>query len=648
MEEDRLEQKLKGYFQSEVKKAEPTPEWWNNAISRLSDHKENSRLEKSFFWKLRPSLITVPLSILLLVVLVGSFIPMLGGMAPPPPLAPAMVSDGSGGAFLIWQEKPWNPDAAVRSQYVDVQGNLLWGEKGQQLASRNAGVPYAVSDGDGGIIIAWGDENRLYAQRLNSAGNSVWTWEEAYPVLGLRGMTSDGSGGAILLRQDLNEQVYVQRISAGGVSLWGEGGTGIDRIQYAYTGMLIINDSSGGAVIIWQEQSENYYTETRAQRLSAEGTVLWGDNGIVVNSMEQVQNNNIDVISDGKGNYIVAWDTGGLTGDTDVYIQKLDGDGNKQWGENGILVCKNLETEPRLGVSDMQSHPKMAGDGTGGVIITWHDRRRIMNREVFAQRFSEDGEMLWNENGVWVWDIPQEYYMTTSGILDATIIPDGADGAVIVWTGYKESYNRNSVIYAQRLSPDGQRLWEIEEVYPAPRFQSQGYSSVISDGQGGIIIGSRVGESSGISQTNSVYVQRIDAQGNRMWGESGLEIQKMRSAQTVRFIAMGAILAALLVLFGVFRRNWIAGIFTAILPVLLGIAGLFSVLLVIGPFGYTYGWAYIPDTVLNKLVAFLVPLTGLVIVVVGIRKKTVTRWVMIPVLVNCALVAIIAGLVLVF
>jgi hypothetical protein len=30
-----------------------------------------------------------------------------------------------------------------------------------------------------------------------------------------------------------------------------------------------------------------------------------------------------------------------------------------------------------------------------------------MNREVFAQRFNADGEMLWEENGVWLWDIPK-------------------------------------------------------------------------------------------------------------------------------------------------------------------------------------------------------------------------------------------------
>jgi hypothetical protein len=122
----------------------------------------------------------------------------------------------------------------------------------------------------------------------------------------------------------------------------------------------------------------------------------------------------------------------------------------------------------------------------------------------------------------------------------------------------------------------------------------------------------------------------------------------VRSALTVQFIALGAILAAVLVLIGVFRRNRIAEIFTAIMPVLLGIAGLFSGLLVTGPFGYTYGWAYIPDTPVNQIASFIVPLIALTIGAIGISKKTVTLWVMIPVIVFCTLVAAIAVMVFIF
>jgi hypothetical protein len=408
----------------------------------------------------------------------------------------------------------------------------------------------------------------------------------------------------------------------------------------------IASDGLGGAVTVWQEKSDTD-VKIRAQRVSAEGKNLWVNGGVIVTSMAGAQGNNRDVISDGMGNFVIAWDTGAITPDTDVYVQKLDENGNPTWGEGGILVCKDQAAES-YDPANMQSHPQMAADGTGGVIVTWHDRRRIMNREIFAQRISAAGEMLWAENGIWLWNISEDYFGTTSGILDSAITTDGTGGAIVVWTGYEDSYTKNSAIYAQRLSPDGQRLWSDEKVYSNPSFQSQGHVSIAGDRKGGVIIGSRVGESSSVSKTDSVYAQKIDSHGSRIWGEGGLEIQKVSSAPTVQFIAVGAILAAILVFIGVFRRNRMAKVFIAIMPVLLGIAGLFSVLLVIGPFGYSYSWAYVPDTTLNKAAAFIVPIAALAIGAVGISRKTITLWVMVPVMVFCALVAVTAGLIFAF
>ena len=647
MDEERLEQELRDYFKAEVKKVEPSPEWWNSAISRLGgEQKQVSHPEKPSFWKFRPSLIAVPLSVFLLIVLIGSLFAGLGGMSPPPPSAPAMVSDGAGGAFLVWLDHPYHQyEAVIRSQHIDAQGNRLWGEKGQQIASSDVSVTGAVSDGDGGVVIVWGDSDSRNITRLGLDGGTIWTLED-FTSWSVLGMVEDGSGGAILLLSDRSDRIYTQRVSGDGVPLWGVEGVLAGTTRDAYPDTSIAGDGRGGAVVVWQEKSGTNMT-IRAQWVSAEGKTLWVDGGVIVTSIVGAQGNNQQVISDGMGNFIIAWDTGSVTPDTDVYVQKLDEKGNPLWGEEGILVCKDQAAES-YNPANMQSHPQMAADGTGGVIVTWHDRRRILNREIFAQRISAAGEILWAENGVWLWNIPADYFGTTSGILDSSVIADGAGGATVVWTGYGVSYTKNSVIYAQRLSPDGQRLWSDEEVYSNPSFQSQGYSHIVSDGQEGIIIGSRVGESSGVSKTDSVYAQRISPDGDRVWGEGGLEIQKVRSALTVQFIAAGAILAAIFVLIGVFRRNRIAGIFTAIMPVLLGIAGLFSVLLAIGPFGYTYGWAYIPDTAVNKVVAFIVPLAALAIGSVGISRKTITLWVMVPVMVFCALVAVIAGLVFVF
>jgi hypothetical protein len=623
---------------------QPTGSW--ESIAEQAGIKR--RDEKPIHKKSGIAWLAIPLSIFLLVILVGDLFAGMGGMSPPPPSAPVIVSDEAGGAFLVWFDQPYHQnEAVIRTQHVDAQGNRLWGEEGLQIASGYVSVSGAVGDGSGGIIVAWrSSSDSISLDRLDSAGNAVWTVDNitSWAVMG---MVEDGSGGIILLLYDRNDRIYVQRVSGDGVPLWGDEGMLVGITGDDYPNASIAGDGQGGIVVVWQGKSGTNMT-IRAQRLSAEGIILWVDGGVMVTSIASGQGNHQQVISDGMGKFIIAWDTeAGISGapDSDVYVQKLDGKGNPLWGEQGILVCNDQvsQSDP---IANMQSQPQLAADGTGGAIVTWHDRRRILNREIFAQRISAAGEMLWDENGVWLWNIPADYFGTTSGILDSVIIADGTGGATVVWTGYDVSYTKNLVIYAQRLSADGQRLWSDEEVYKNPSFQSQGYSRIVSDGQGGIIIGSRVGESSEVGRTDSVYAQRIGSDGSRMWGESGLEIQMVRSALTVQFIAAGAILAAVLVLIGIFRRSKIAPIFSTIMPVLLGITGLFSVLLVIGPFGYTYGWAYIPDTVVNLLAAAVIPVTGLAIGVVGIWKRTAPKWVMVPVLVFSFIVTVIVELII--
>ncbi len=630
--------KLRQVLRLEASRVAPPPGSWER-IAKKAGIKE--RVERPASKKSGMAWFAAPLSIFLLIVLVGSLFAGIGGMAPPPPPPPTVVSDGAGGAFLAWLDEPFHEDEAViRAQYVDAEGNLLWGEKGEQIASGNVGKPCAVGDGSGGILIAWGDKAGKNMKRLRSDGSTIWTLEN-FTSWSVLGMVEDGSGGAILLLNNRSDGIYVQRVSADGALLWGEECVLAGTTEDVYPDVSFVSDGFGGIVVVWQEKSGTDMT-IRAQRVSAEGNILWLDGGVPVTSIACGQENHPQVIGDGMGDFVVAWDTGSDDPYTDVYVQKLDGEGAPLWGEEGILVCKDQATEP-YSPANMQSRPQIAADGTGGVIITWHDRRRILNREIFAQRISAAGEMLWAENGVWLWNVPSDY-PRTAGILDSSIIGDGAGDATIVWTGYRSPVgSKNSVIYAQKLSPDGQRLWLDDEVYNNPAFQSQGYSRVIDDGSGGVIVASKAGESSDISQTYSVYAQRIDAEGNRLWGNGGLEIRRVASSPVLLIIAAVVILVTVLVLVGVFRRGRLALILGAVTPIVIGIAALFSSILLIGPFGYSSHWAYVTNTPLNQAAVAIVPVAGLIIVDAVDRKRAITRWVTVPLSIFSFLIAVIVA-----
>jgi hypothetical protein len=634
---DKLRQALKEMA------AQATPPAWSwDRIKQRAGIKD--RVERPVLKRRSPALITVPLSIFLLAVLIGTLFAGMGGMALPPPEPPSLVADGSGGAFVFWLEEPSKYGDGIYVQHVDATGSPLWGEKGRLLASEYdvySGVPLAVSDGAGGAIVAWGDGDGIYAQRLDSEGDSVWGNEKVFvwsePVggwQGLIGMTTDGSGGAILLRETSSETVYAQRVSAEGVTLWEGSGTNIGRIQYAYMGMPIVSDGDGGAVIVWEDDSGEGNT-LYAQRINNDGELLWAEGGVSVTSSVG-ERESPRLISDGTGSFIIAWTDISVTEgwDKNVYAQKLDANGNRLWGERGILVYDNPQD---------QSDPQLAADGSGGCVVAWRDSRKDSSSGLFAQRVSPAGEPLWQDGGVPLWDIPEG--SPRPGIGDIYITSGDASSSLVAWVGRKNLNKAwpRSQVYVQRLGPDGQRLWSETgvEVYRNPPFRTIGYSSVISDGSGGFIIGSRVSEGSNMSRTDSVYMQRLDSAGRRPWGEGGVEIQLKHSSPLLPAIATVVVLITVLILFGVFRGNRLAGIFTAIAPVIVGITALFCFLLFIGPFAYSYGWAYILDTPADLVSVAIIPLAGLAIGAVGIWRRTVTRWATIPVVVFCVLVVFI-------
>ncbi len=577
----------------------------------------------------------IALSFFLVLVTLVSFVPFMFGASAPPPIAPIVASDGNGGAYIVWLDGMHQ--ALIRVQHIDSQGDYPWGEQGETPASVY-GYAYAVDDSSGGIIISWRTNDSTYLERLDASGDVVWIFE-SFTSLKVKAMTSDGSGNTFLLLYDDSNRIYVQKVDGDGSVLWNEGGILLGVYEGDYDGADIVSDNQGGAVVLLQEQKSRNVT-IHAQRVDSYGELLWTEDGVIITSITNCYDANPQIVSDGTGSFIVAWDTGSSGFDTDVYVQKLDGEGNLLWGTRGILVCGDqiVEYDPSINI---QSNPHIAADGAGGVIVTWYDRRRIGNGEVFAQKINADGEILWEENGVWVWDIPEDYPYT-SGTLDSDIISCTDGSVIIVWTGY-ESLVKNTIVYAQKINQDGELLWSNDVVYNNPDIRLQGYSNVISDGNGGIIIVSRAGEDSSLSNTHSIYAQHIDSQGNLLWGESGLQIQKVSSSPVVLIIAVMAIIIAWLVIYGLYRGNKLARLFVPIGSLLLFFTGIFCVLLMTTTIGTNaFEWSYVLDTPLNWIAIWAIILGGLVLAILGVKKAKITKWVTIPVFIPYVLWMVVA------
>jgi hypothetical protein len=560
------------------------------------------------------SILVIILTILVLVLIAGS----VSAIEAPPPGPPVVVSDGTGGAIIFGPHKPYERD--LYAQHIDAQGNRLWGEKGKQIGVKGAGVSWwAVSDDAGGAIAV---HSRII-ERLDSQGNVVWT-KEGLITRQIAQVISDSSGGALLLLYS-GDDAYVQRISTDGVRLWAEDDVYIGKSveQFDTDDADIAGDGYGGAVVIWRGKSiEN--EAIYAQWVSNEGKKLWSDDGvlIVATPLEKAKRMfyKPQIINEGAASFVITWASSSASPyDVGTYTQKLNGNGQFLWDKPGIFVCD--DTGIRL-------NP----DGSGGCIVTWHERRNT-----YAQKVTATGETMWRKGTAWLWYRPHSYSQDTY-IKEFYMVGDGVGGAIVVWTTSLDQVSifSNSRTYAQRLSSDGQILWSDRGtiVYDDSFIRFHGDASITSDGSGGVIIGSWISKGSRFADS-TVYVQRINSEGQLIWGKSGMQAFPVYSSPILPIIAVVFIITAILILVGVAFGNSLSKLLSVIVPVIMGVTALLSeMLLAFKIWGIT-------DTPPNLLSVVAIPIIGIVIGAFGIRQSATLRWLAVIGVVLCALLAVL-------
>ena len=205
------------------------------------------------------------------------------------------------------------------------------------------------------------------------------------------------------------------------------------------------------------------------------------------------------IASDVAGGVIVTW-MDHRNGNYDIYAQRLDSTGTARWTTNGVALCT---------ATGDQVSPSIVTDGAGGAIATWSDYRNG-NYDIYAQRISASGVVQWATNGV-------ALCTATGDQGGATIVTDGAGGAIVTWADYR---NGNDDIYARRILAGGTVQWTVDGVALSAATGDQYSPAIVSDGVGGAI----VAWSDWNSGNPDVYAQRVNAAGAVQWGANGVTL----------------------------------------------------------------------------------------------------------------------------
>ena len=371
-------------------------------------------------------------------------------------LSQRMVSDGAGGAFIVWQDFR-NGATDIFAHHVLGTGSLdpAWPINGLAICTADSSqlLPQVVGDVAGGILIAWSDlrngvDLKIYAHRVLGSGSLDPGWPaNGLQVSGSAGaqqnpsLIPDGSGGCIVAWGDLRNgasDIYAQRLGPGGMldPAWPAGGLAVCTFTGGQIQPVLAPDGAGGALAAWVDMragASNIY----AAHLLTSGAIdpAWPTDGLALCTATGDQTLAV-IAATATGEAVVTWmDARGAT--LDIYAQRVSAAGTALWTADGQPVCV---------AGGEQRIPAVAPDGLGGATVAWQDRRGA-TADIYAQRLPASGVPSWTANGVAV--------STAAGNQEAPkILADGAGGAIIAWQDNRNAGDYD--VYAQRVQPDGQ------------------------------------------------------------------------------------------------------------------------------------------------------------------------------------------------
>jgi len=203
--------------------------------------------------------------------------------------------------------------------------------------------------------------------------------------------------------------------------------------------------------------------------------------------------------SDG-GCYVSWWDN--TSGNYDMYLQRLNGNGEIQWQENGLLIS-NHPQETWLTDYDL------AVDSADYAIIALNDIRAGGDWDIYGYRISPTGEFAWGPDGLTISD--------NAGFEpDPQVLVTTAGNIVFAW-------QEDDVVHIRKVTSEGADFWDpaiitLTSTYPLsiPRLAQADNDC--------FILQFLVAQGPNYYSPKHLYAHKLDADGNELWGSSGVAV----------------------------------------------------------------------------------------------------------------------------
>lgn len=318
-------------------------------------------------------------------------------------------------------------------------------------------------------------------------------------------IVSDGHDGCVITWFDARNgmyliNVYAQRVSAQGDILWISSGVQITNVSsYSWISYLVAcPDDDGGAFIAWEDPRDGNF-DVYVQHVDGTGSAVWVENGLRL-SMTSDDDYVMDITPDDRGGCIVAWNTTGAT--EPIIAQRIDATGTKVWDSAGVVVSTG---------TNIASRAQIVSDGYGGIVACWLDGRYhpAWNefKDIYAQRIDSLGSLCWVDTSVVLLGLGSAPFYSFPELAS-----NGSGRFFVTWYDWRFG---GFDIYAQCMSDAGQVLWMANGSAVCSNPSDQTNPRIAPDNTDGAIC-------AWLDDYTSIRAQRLDANGAILWPSSGV------------------------------------------------------------------------------------------------------------------------------
>ncbi len=204
--------------------------------------------------------------------------------------------------------------------------------------------------------------------------------------------------------------------------------------------------------------------------------------------------------SDG-GCYISWYDHS--SGNYDVYLQRLNGNGEIQWAENGLLISDHPQES---WITDYD----LAADLDDCAILVFNDIRNGSDRDIYAYRINPAGDFVWGPDGLTISD--------NDGFEpDPQVTITTAGNIVFAWP-------EDNMAHLRKVTPEGNDYWQDPSIITITSDYSMWSARVVPAEDDGVILQIQMATGPNYWDPSYLYMHKFDDSGEARWGPDGVEV----------------------------------------------------------------------------------------------------------------------------